>query len=102
VVATVNNELVGYASAIMEKKQLAHLLSIAVFPEFRKIGIGKKLLAALIESAKKEGGQAMKLEVSKSNRPAISLYRSFGFSVQEKVLKYYPDGKDALVMVLEW
>ncbi len=102
VVATIGDELVGYASAILEEKQFAHLLSIAVASKFRKNGIGKKLLTTLISSTKKQSSRGMKLEVSESNQVAISLYRSLGFSEQRMALNYYPDGADALVMVLKW
>jgi len=86
----------------VEEKHLARLLSIAVVPRFRRCGIGKKLLAALIESTKKEGSRGMKLEVNESNARALNLYQSFGFQVQEKISNYYPDGRAAVVMVLKW
>lgn len=53
-------------------------LAIAVVPDWRRRGIGKDLLAALLEQARADGVKALSLSVRRDN-PAIALYESFGF-----------------------
>jgi ribosomal-protein-alanine N-acetyltransferase len=53
-------------------------VSIALLPDQRGRGIGSRLLAALIERARREGFSALSLSVSPEN-PAVDLYRRFGF-----------------------
>ncbi len=56
-----------------------YLDSIAVLPEFRGLGIGKKLLLALKEIAFKEYGKNLGLLVDFENPDAERLYKSVGF-----------------------
>jgi len=79
----------------------AHIGSIAIHPDFRQQGIGKKLLlVGLIEASRKGAVQAT-LEVRRGNLPAQTLYRQLGFSVVGVRPHYYRDnGEDALLMTL--
>ena len=43
-------------------------------------GIGRALTEACIECARRAGYSQLELEVVSGNTPAISLYRSFGFT----------------------
>ncbi len=80
----------------------AHIGTIAVHPDFRGRGIGRRLLAAsLLEMGKKGALQAF-LEVRRSNLPAQALYRRFGFVVVGIRPRYYRDNnEDALLMTLK-
>ncbi|SJZ59951.1 ribosomal protein S18-alanine N-acetyltransferase [Garciella nitratireducens] len=77
----------------------AHITNIAVHPDYRGKGIGKKLMQGLIDTAKREGIMQMSLEVRKSNTIAIHLYESFGFRVEGMRKEFYLDNhEDALIM----
>ena len=56
-----------------------YLDSIAVLPEYRGLGIGKRLLLALKEIASKEHGKNLGLLVDFENPDAERLYKSVGF-----------------------
>lgn len=56
-----------------------YLDSIAVLPEYRGLGIGKRLLHALKESALNEYGKNLGLLVDFENPDAERLYKSVGF-----------------------
>jgi ribosomal protein S18 acetylase RimI-like enzyme len=58
-----------------------YLQSIAVFSEYRKTGIGIKLLEDLKESAKKQHFNSITLHAWKDNITAISLYQRGGYRV---------------------
>lgn len=53
--------------------------NIGVMPEYRRSGIGARLLRALEEYSAKNGVTLMTLEVRASNIPAIGLYEKHGF-----------------------
>ena len=57
----------------------AHILNLCVAEEYRCRGVGKRLLASLIERATAAGMTEAYLEVRPSNTVAIRLYLSVGF-----------------------
>lgn len=82
----------------------AELLTIAVHPDARRQGVGRKLLSGLIGQVAARGASALFLEVSAKNDSAIALYHVAGFNEAGRRKAYYPDAAtriDALVMRLE-
>ncbi len=80
--------------------KVAHLVSIAVLEEYRRRGIGSKLLENSIRAALEiYDAESMYLEVRVSNEPAIRLYEKYGFKKVRIIKGYYMDGEDAYVMV---
>ncbi|MGI8588685.1 MAG: GNAT family N-acetyltransferase [Chloroflexia bacterium] len=53
-----------------------------VVPEWRRRGVGRALLAALLSSAHEAGLYEVQLEVSQANTPARRLYESAGFRLE--------------------
>lgn len=56
-------------------------LLIALVPEHRGKGVGGLLLTALIARAREDGMPSIGLNVPRANLPAVSLFRSHGFTV---------------------
>ncbi|NMA67515.1 MAG: ribosomal protein S18-alanine N-acetyltransferase [Clostridiaceae bacterium] len=78
-----------------------HITNLAVHPEFRGKGYGKRLMKSLISYSKKNGITAITLEVRVSNLVAISLYEGFGFTKAGLRKHYYANNnEDALIMWL--
>jgi ribosomal-protein-alanine N-acetyltransferase len=80
----------------------AELLTLAVAPESRRLGLGGKLVARFLYQARLRGAEQAFLEVSAQNPAAIALYESGGFALSGRRRGYYvtPEGGriDALVM----
>lgn len=78
----------------------AHVNNLAVHPDFRRKGYGKRLMQELIRTAYRNAEIVeMTLEVRVTNVPAISLYSSMGFEVEGRRKNYYEDnGEDAYIM----
>ncbi len=99
-VAVCGEEIAGYAGMLFAA-DLGNICNIAVFPQFRRHGVGRKLVYALITSAKELGVSELTLEVRESNEPAQALYRSFGFEKVGSRKNFYNDPtEDAIVMNL--
>ena len=77
-----------------------HLIHIATHPDDRRKGAASTLMRTLIEYAVEHRSRLVLLEVRRTNRPAIRLYRSLGFSAIGVRRRYYGDGEDAIEMVL--
>jgi ribosomal-protein-alanine N-acetyltransferase len=96
-VAKLSGEIVGYA--IGEKnKDSGLIVSVAVKKEWRKRGIGRRLIEKLLENFKKEGMKIVFLHVREENKEAINFYQALGFKIIELVENYYSNGENAYLM----
>lgn len=77
-----------------------HVLNVATHAAHRRRGIGRALMRESIAFAKDKRLRHVLLEVKRSNAAAIALYRSVGFFAMGIRSDYYPDGEDAVEMVL--
>lgn len=69
----------------------ADILTLAVAPRYRHRGLGSLLLRELIATARREGAQAVFLEVRSRDAYAQAFYRSHGFIAIREVKNYYAD-----------
>ena len=79
----------------------AMIINFAVHPEYRRQGLGYKLLEDSLKALIKRGYCYFYLDVRRSNEAAIRLYMKFGFSALGYRKNYYQSPpEDALVMGL--
>ncbi len=85
----------GYYEAAGE----GYICNVAVSANFRRQGIGYKMLQGLIRHAQDRGVYSLTLEVRKSNLPAINLYKKLGF-IEAGIRKdfYTRPTEDAVIM----
>lgn len=69
----------GYAIMSMGAGE-AHILNICVRADLRGQSVGRRLMTWLLDEADRAGQGWVFLEVRPSNRPALLLYESLGFS----------------------
>lgn len=96
-VSETTQQIVGYVLTQVEDKVEAHITSIAVDPNHRRAGIGKRLLINALVSAKKMRLLSCSLHVRVSNEAAIQLYESLNFN-KIRVKENYYDGENAYLM----
>lgn len=78
------------------------LENIAVLPEYRRRGVGRELLSAVLRHAHSLGAERILLEVRASNESAIRFYKLSGFEPLARRRDYYRDPQeDALILVHE-
>jgi [ribosomal protein S18]-alanine N-acetyltransferase len=80
----------------------AHIATIAIHPEYRGHGYGKKLLAETIRKTMQRGTTQATLEVRANNLIAQQMYGKFGFKDVGRRLQYYKDNdEDAVIMAVD-
>lgn len=81
----------------------AELLTVAVAPDQRRTGLGRRLVTSFLTEAARRGAESVFLEVAEANAPARALYAASGFQPAGRRRAYYqrPDGgtEDALILV---
>lgn len=92
-------EVVGYVMAVIDKDGYGHIMSIAVDPNHRGLGLGRRLMEAVESRLSADGIKRFRLEVAVSNHIAIRMYEGLGYRAIKVLRNYYPDGEDAYVMV---
>ena len=102
-VCLINDKVVGYCLGKIEEDdpQHGHITSLAVHPQYRRLGIAKKLITLSVmqmKNAWKTKGVYLHVRVSNSN--AQGLYEQIGFKLEKTEAGYYQDGEDAMSMKL--
>lgn len=88
--------LVAFVAADVRRSQnLAWIATIAVHPDYRRQGLGSRLMALAEESV---DTRAMRLSARASNREAQRLYQELGYEQIDVWPRYYQGGEDAVVM----
>ena len=83
-------EMLGYAGMHCAAGE-CYVDNVAVFPEARRQGVGRKLMEALLQAAAARGGEFLSLEVRSSNLEALALYRGLGFREVGRRRRFYDD-----------
>jgi ribosomal-protein-alanine N-acetyltransferase len=76
---------------------IARIYSLAVSPQARGLGIGKRMIKKAEREARTRGCRCLRLEVRLDNLAAIRLYERCGFTDTKVLPGYYEDGTAAFV-----
>ncbi|NLN18579.1 MAG: ribosomal protein S18-alanine N-acetyltransferase [Firmicutes bacterium] len=97
-VARVGEQAVGYVGVWLIAGE-GHITNIAVHPDYRRQGLGRRLMMAIEQLCRERRISRMTLEVRRSNAIAQSLYRQLGYVGAGYRRGYYRDNnEDALIM----
>ena len=92
------SDLIGMAGFWLLADE-AHISTIAVYPTWRRRGLGEWLLVNIIEEAQILGAVVATLEVRPSNQAALALYQKYDFTEVGRRFHYYSDNnEDALIL----
>jgi len=81
----------GIIGAYEENAQCAQVISMWVDPEFRRAGVGKALIDAVVDWAGSRAVRELKLMVTSVNQGAIAFYKRLGFRMTGKTAVYPND-----------
>ncbi len=101
-VATEGEHVVGYVGSQSVPPE-ADVMNVAVSSQYRRQGVARRLLEALMSMLQKQGITSLSLEVRASNAPAVFLYEKLGFIQVGCRKNYYSNPKeDAWILRKEW
>ena len=84
-VAESGNRIVGFIGIIGRDSETAQLRWFLVDPEFRGMGLGRRLMTLAMDYCREQGFKHVFLWTFSELYIARHLYRTFGFSLTEKV-----------------
>lgn len=94
-------EVVAFANYWLVADEI-HVLNLATLPQARRSGHASRMMAHMIDFARRELCRYVTLEVRRSNAAAMRLYRRFAFRAIGVRPNYYAeDQEDAIVMLLD-
>jgi ribosomal protein S18 acetylase RimI-like enzyme len=86
-----NERLMGFAAV----RRDGYILFLAVEPEFRGEGVGKRLVGRVAENH-----DSVTCHARASNQNALGFYEHLGFGVERHIENYYEDSGDAYYLKL--
>jgi ribosomal protein S18 acetylase RimI-like enzyme len=105
-VAVVDGEIAGYvtlkpATELQASDHVLHVAGLAVAEAARRRGVGRALMDAAVDEARRRGARRLTLRVLAPNLAARTLYERSGFVV-EGVLRgeFHLDGEDVDDMLM--
>lgn len=108
IVAEVDGRVVGFLignlTILRDGSKAGHVLSIAVDPAFRGLGIGRALINYFAKNCRREAAGDLFLEVKKNNESARRFYSHLGFKEIGIYPRYYRlrgYSEDAVLMSFE-
>lgn len=94
--AVAGDRIVGVVAGDPRRRHgYAIIVTIGVDPDMRGRGIGERLLCACEAQFDLP---RFRLQVRKSNTPAIALYKKLNYAIIDGLPRYYGDGEDAYLM----
>ena len=99
-VAMEGEKLVAYVIGRLIAPE-GEIYRVAVMPEYRKRGIGYRLLDYSVKTSYGKGLESLFLEVRSRNTPAINLYTAYGFKQVGYRKGYYKNPDDDAVIMLK-
>ena len=99
-VVTLMEKIVGFIDYWITYDS-ATISQIAILNEYRRQGLGTKLLQEMYDDCYAKKVRNITLEVRTNNKSAVLLYEKFGFKNVLLKPHYYDNGDDAYYMMLE-
>jgi [ribosomal protein S18]-alanine N-acetyltransferase len=96
---TAGGLMAGFVIGLVEPDHTGHVTTVGVAPEHRRRNIAKRLMGQVEDAFRKRSVRLVRLEVRTLNTPAQKLYESLGYSVTQRLPKYYSNGGDGLLML---
>jgi ribosomal protein S18 acetylase RimI-like enzyme len=78
-IAEINGQVVGTGGLVTESETMGRIVRMSVDPAHRRMGIGRSLIAHLLDSARQKGLTQVRVTTDHGWEDAIGLYRHSGF-----------------------
>jgi ribosomal-protein-alanine acetyltransferase len=91
--------MVGFLISLIEPDNTGHITTLGVAPEHRRRHLARRMMEKAEEALRRRNVRIIRLEVRSTNTGAQNLYRSLGYTVTQRLPRYYSNGGDGLLMV---
>jgi|SRR5215813_8574841 len=98
-IVTTQGLMAGFVIGLVEPDHTGHVTTVGVAPDHRRRRLAKRLMLRVEDGFRRRGVRMVRLEVRSVNLPAQQLYLSLGYSVTQRLPKYYSNGGDGLLMI---
>ena len=93
-----NGQILGYCNLRLLAGE-GEVQRIAVLPEYRRMGLARKMMESMVDYARENHALSVSLEVRAGNLPARNLYETYGFTAEAVRKGYYRNpSEDAIIM----
>jgi len=96
---TPDGQMVGFIVGLVEPQDTGHITTLGVAPEHRRRRVAEAMLKKAEETFRRRHVRTIRLEVRSVNNGAQNLYRNLGYTVTQRLPRYYSNGGDGLLMV---
>jgi len=94
-----NSAMAGFVIGLLEPDHTGHITTIGIAPEHRRRRLASCLLERVEDGFRRRDARIARLEVRSTNVPAQNLYLTAGYTITQRLPKYYSNGGDGLLMV---
>ncbi|CAN5190280.1 MAG: GNAT family N-acetyltransferase [Pyrinomonadaceae bacterium] len=91
--------MVGFIVGLIEPDKTGHITTIGVAPEHRRRRLAQRMMHKVEDGFRRRHISTVRLEVRSVNTGAQQLYRNLGYTVTQRLPRYYSNGGDGLLMV---
>jgi [ribosomal protein S18]-alanine N-acetyltransferase len=91
--------MVGFIVGLVEPDHTGHVTTLGVAPEHRRRGIARRMMQKVEDGFRRRSVRMIRLEVRAINTGAQQLYCDLGYTVTQRLPRYYSNGGDGLLMI---
>ncbi len=96
---TTGGVMVGFVIGLVEPDHTGHVTTVGVAPDHRRRHVAKRLMSEVEAGFRRHSVRLVRLEVRSLNIAAQKLYKNLGYTVTQRLPKYYSNGGDGLLML---
>jgi ribosomal-protein-alanine acetyltransferase len=96
---TPGGSMVGFIIGLVEPDHTGHVTTVGVAPEHRRRRIAHRLMEKVEDGFRRRDVRIVRLEVRSINTGAQQLYVNLGYTVTQRLPRYYSNGGDGLLMI---
>jgi [ribosomal protein S18]-alanine N-acetyltransferase len=98
-VVDAGSQMIAFVVGMIEPDGSGHVVALAVSPEYRRRGHGRRLMEMIESGFSQRSARAVRLEVRTSNQEAQKLYFDMGYRIVRRMPRYYTSGDDGYLMI---
>jgi [ribosomal protein S18]-alanine N-acetyltransferase len=96
---TQGGAMAGFIIGLVEPDHTGHVTTVGVAPEHRRRRIAHRLMEKVEDGFRRRKVHLVRLEVRSINTGAQQLYSNLGYTITQRLPRYYSNGGDGLLMV---